>query len=136
MLRTATHEVLHALGFSSASWQLFRNADGSPRTPRGSNGLPARVTLTCHDGQTRTNQLQIASNTLQLGSARGTTVARLVTPRVRSVARDIFGCDTLDGAELENQPTSSGCFGSHWEQRNFLGDVMTPADVVSHRTPR
>lgn len=45
--------------------------------------------------------------------------------QVRSVARDIFGCESLSGAELENQPTSSGsCWGSHWEQRAFAHDFM------------
>ena len=53
MVATATHEVLHALGFSSASWPLFRHADGTPQTPRESDGLPARVTATCHDGSSR-----------------------------------------------------------------------------------
>jgi leishmanolysin-like peptidase len=36
------HEMAHALGFSSDSWPLFRNADGSPRTPRDPND-PASV---------------------------------------------------------------------------------------------
>ena len=37
----------------------------------------------------------------------------------------------LGGAELENQPTSSGvCLGSHWEQRLFTNEVM--ASTSSH----
>ena len=50
---------------------------------------------------------------------------RLVTPRVVSVARDLLGCAAIDGVELENQPTSAGgCFGSHWEQRLFVFEVL------------
>ena len=112
---TAIHELLHALGFSSGSWPLFRDADGTPRTPRSANGLPARVSATCYDGVTYSNIMQVASSTLEVASERGTTVTRLVTPRVTAVARDVFGCSTLSGAELENQPTSaSTCYGSHW----------------------
>ena len=129
-LSTAIHEILHALGFSSASWPLFRNADGTPMTPREDDGLPALVTATCHDGATRSNELQVSASTLEVTTARGTTVTRLVTPRVRAVARDIFGCATLTGAEIENQPTGAGCYGSHWEQRNFMNEVMAP--ISSH----
>ena len=127
---TAVHELLHALGFSSSSWPLFRNADGSPKTPRDDTGQPATTSYMCPDGFTR--QVQVpASNTLQVATERGVSVARIVTPKVASVARDIFGCDTLAGAELENQPTSSNsCFGSHWEQRLLPNEVM--AATTSH----
>ena len=41
-----------------------------------------------------------------------------MTETVRDVARHHFGCETLEGVEVENQPTSAGaCWGSHWEQR-------------------
>ena len=50
---------------------------------------------------------------------------------MRAVARDIFGCDTLSGAELENQPTGAGCYGSHWEQRNSMHEVMAATTVSS-----
>lgn len=41
-LGVAVHEMAHALGFSSSSWPLFRNADGTPQTPR-SAGNPNNV---------------------------------------------------------------------------------------------
>ena len=127
-LSTAIHEVVHALGFASGSWPLFRNGDGSPRTARDGNGLPPLVATTCVDGQTRTIR-KPDPNTVALGTERGLTVARMVTPRVASVVRDIFGCSSLVGAELENQPTSTGsCFGSHWEQRLFMNELMAPVD--------
>ena len=66
-----------------------------------SSASGASSSINSHDGLPRTNQLQVSSDTLQVGTERGVTVTRLVTPRVTSVARDIFGCDTLAGAELE-----------------------------------
>ena len=110
------HELIHALGFDSSSWPLFRNADGSPQTPREADGLPRAVSTTCVDNVERT-VLEVSPSTLDVANVRGTRVNRLVTPRLISVARDVFGCPTLDGVELENQPTNSvDCYGSHWEQ--------------------
>lgn len=42
----------------------------------------------------------------------------LVTPNVRRVAREHFGCDTLTGAELEDDGSGGSAF-SHWEERIF-----------------
>ena len=124
-LSTAIHEIVHALGFSSGSWPLFRNADGTPKTARAANGLPSSETVTCTDGSTRTETAVNANTLVVESSSRGTTVNKLVTPKVVSVARDLFGCPTLDGVELENQPTSAGsCRGSHFEQRLFMNDLM------------
>ena len=127
------HEFVHALGFAEDSWPFFRNADGTPMTPRESDGLPALVSATCYDGSTRANVMAVSTDTLEVASERGTTVTRIVTPRVRSVVRDIFGCDSLRGAEIENQPTSATsdtCHGSHWDQRLFMNEFMAP--VASH----
>lgn len=101
------HEILHALGFSVSSWPLFRNADMSPQTARESDGLPAVVSVTCVDGVQR-NILEISTSTLQFTSAErnGTRTARIVTPRVRSLARQLFGCDILEGAEAS---TAGSC---------------------------
>ena len=128
-LATALHELVHALGFSSGSWPLFRYDDGSPRTIRGDDGLPKRTAVTCVDGSTQTIR-KPSTNTIALGSERGLTVNRMVTPRVVSVVKDIFGCSSLVGAELENQPTggAGACFGSHWEQRLFMNELMAPVD--------
>eukprot|EP00325_Prymnesiales_sp_UTEX-LB-985_P030836 CAMPEP_0174730688 /NCGR_PEP_ID=MMETSP1094-20130205/56100_1 /TAXON_ID=156173 /ORGANISM="Chrysochromulina brevifilum, Strain UTEX LB 985" /LENGTH=310 /DNA_ID=CAMNT_0015932975 /DNA_START=48 /DNA_END=977 /DNA_ORIENTATION=+ len=67
---TAVHELLHALGFSSGSWPLFRNADGTAQTARGSDGLPAMVPTACTDGVTR-NSLEVNSSTLSVVTERG-----------------------------------------------------------------
>jgi len=34
------HEMLHALAFSRSLFPFWRDSEGNPRTPRGSNGLP------------------------------------------------------------------------------------------------
>ncbi|KAL1503975.1 hypothetical protein AB1Y20_010391 [Prymnesium parvum] len=128
---TAIHEAFHALGFSRSSWALFRYADGTPRTPRDADGLvPFTSSYSCPDGTVGDFRVP-ATNTITIGVERGVTTTRMVTPKVASVAKDIFGCDSLVGAELENQPTSSGsCWGSHWEQRLMGNDVM--AATTSH----
>eukprot|EP00908_Phaeocystis_cordata_P005699 Transcript_16208.p1 GENE.Transcript_16208~~Transcript_16208.p1 ORF type:complete len:383 (+),score=105.13 Transcript_16208:59-1207(+) len=124
-LSTAVHEILHALGFASASWALFRDENGAPRTARDANGdVPFTASYACPDGAVGNFRVP-STTTLQVGSERGVTVTKMVTPRVAAVARDAFGCDTLDGAEIENQPTSAGsCWGNHWEQRLFMYDLM------------
>lgn len=131
-LTTAMHETLHALGFVSASWAYFREDDGTtPRTPRDESGEPVtQASYTCVDGSTWTQLRAPSANTVVIDFERGMRVNRLVTPRVVSVVRDIFGCASLTGAELENQPTSASCFGSHWEQRLFTNEVM--ASTESH----
>ncbi|KAL1514809.1 hypothetical protein AB1Y20_003895 [Prymnesium parvum] len=131
-LATAIHELLHAIGFTYSSWPLFRYPDGTPRTPRDADGrVPRTAQYVCPDGSVATNVQVPSNNTIEIATERGVTVTRMVTPKVASVARDLFGCDSLSGAELENQPTTSGaCWGSHWEQRLFSSDLMTA--VTTH----
>lgn len=46
--------------------------------------------------------------------------------------RDIFGCDNLDGAHLEDEG-GSGTAGSHWESRLFMGEIMVGNSLASSR---
>lgn len=50
----------------------------------------------------------------------------ICTPKVVKVAREYYGCDSLEGVELENQGTKSS-LGSHWESRIMYGEYMTAA---------
>ena len=51
--------------------------------------------------------------------------------QVKSLSRAFFGCDSLQGAELENQPTTPcSVIGSHWEARLFMDATM--AAFISH----
>ncbi|KAJ8556641.1 hypothetical protein ON010_g9325 [Phytophthora cinnamomi] len=51
----------------------------------------------------------------------------MVTPNVAAFVQSHFGCDSLTGAEIE-QLGESGCLGSHWEERIFEPEYMTPVD--------
>lgn len=47
------------------------------------------------------------------------------SPKVLEKARLHFGCDNIEGVELENY--GGLAIGSHWESRIMLGELMTPA---------
>ena len=124
-LSTSIHEVLHALGFSADSFPLYRDGGLQPRTPRdGSGGLLPRPHTGCSG--------LVADGTLSVDNTISPPVTMMVTPRVQSVVRDLFGCSTLSGANLENQlPSSKGtpvCYSSHWEQRLFPTELMASTE--------
>ena len=86
--------------------------------------MPQLQSVTCPDGSTQNVYLP-STDTLQFFSERGLTVTKIVTPEVKAAVRDHFDCPSLNGAQLENQDGSSGsCFGSHWEERLFMDDLM------------
>jgi len=134
--------MAHALGFSSASWPLFRDSVGAARTPRDLN-RPERPTnayqysYTCQSSSY--SPYIPASTTVNYFQERGATctyngtmtpttncVHKLVTPAVVAAARFYFNCSTLNGAELENQMTTAcDLQGSHWEQRIFSTELMS-----------
>ena len=51
----------------------------------------------------------------------------VITPKVVEVARKHYGCDTLEGVELEDQG-GQGSALAHWESRIMLGDYMISTD--------
>ncbi|KAF5404300.1 hypothetical protein PHET_01363 [Paragonimus heterotremus] len=120
-LFVAKHELLHALGFSSSLFAMYRDENNQPLTPRDPNTqLPSL------------GRSQISSNSVYQWSNRVVrTVQRrwlsaygnltklahiVVTPTVLRVARAFFDCPTLDGVELEDQD-EAGVFLTHWEKR-------------------
>lgn len=50
-------------------------------------------------------------------------VTAIVSPRVQQETRRMFGCDSAQGALLEDEG-NSGSTGSHWETRLFEGELM------------
>ncbi len=54
----------------------------------------------------------------------GITRHYVKSPKVLEFAKKYYGCDTLEGVEVENQGLS-GSAGSHWEARIMLGEYMT-----------
>lgn len=97
------HEMIHALGFTESMFNLTRRPDGSPRP-----------------------QSEVVASAV----IDGRTVSRLITPRVRDAARAHFGCDSLAGAQLENEG-SEGSAGSHWEYNLFQGEVMVASTIFA-----
>lgn len=111
----AIHEAAHVLGMSSNSYRFFWDPDtGEPRTQRPF----AAQTVTCVDGVSRT-QILPDENTMKFFLAEnGQRYASIVTPKVRTIARNQFDCQSIAGAQLENQPTgSNSCTGDHWDER-------------------
>ena len=145
LLSTVLHELTHVLAFSSSLFPYFRDDAGVPRTARDSYGYPADI---YYQG----NKVVASGSTISYANERGMDcswggagswvtanipyglvatkdpgdcVARISTPRVKAAARAFFNCDTLEGAELENQDTSAGFVqGSHWEARTLGGEFM------------
>lgn len=126
----AIHEAAHVLGMSSNSFRFFRDPDtGERRTPDQTS-----TSQVCVDGVTRTMVFP-AENTLKFGTSKaGKRYATITTPKVRTVARNQFDCQELEGAQLENQPTGSSCTGDHWDERLFypesLSGVISPTTVI------
>jgi hypothetical protein len=124
------HEVAHVLGHSTNSYRFFRDPDtGTPRTARPF----AEKTVTCVDGVERTLILP-DENTMIIGvDDRNRRYATIVTPKVRTVAQNQFNCQSLAGAQLENQPTrSESCSGDHWDERLFYPEALSA--VISPTT--
>jgi len=116
------HELGHVLGFSSNSFPFFRDDSGEPRVPR-----PFQFAeVTCVNGENR-ELLPVMDSLLQWETDLfGQRTAYIVTPRVRTVARNHFNCQRLLGAALENQPTSSrSCYGDHWEELHYATESMS-----------
>ncbi|EGZ07029.1 Leishmanolysin metalloprotease M8, Zn-binding site [Phytophthora sojae] len=130
-LATALHEITHALGFSAILFPYMRYPDGTPRTPRDANGMPPTYKSgTCPDGSEISYYVEPSADTVQYSTERGHSVAKMVTPNVAAFVQSHFGCESLSGAEIEQQD-GTGCLGSHWEERIFESEYMTP--VISYR---
>ncbi|EPY23648.1 leishmanolysin [Strigomonas culicis] len=96
--RVAAHEISHALGFLSlySTAQNYYDLDGTYKS-----------------GGTQ----EVYRSGLQQ------TVRLVSTPRVLAAARAHFGCDTLDGVEIEDSG-GSGTAGAHWKGRIFYEEAL------------
>lgn len=126
----AIHEAAHVFGMSSNSYRFFWDPDtGEPRTERPFSAQ----TVTCVDEVTRT-LIVPDENTMKFFVAEnGKRYASIVTPKVRTVARNQFDCQSIAGAQLENQLSgSNSCTGDHWDERLFYPEALTA--VISPTT--
>ncbi|CAG9318554.1 unnamed protein product [Blepharisma stoltei] len=94
------HEITHALAFAPELFDLFKKP----------NGLP-------YSDDEITKEIYFPN--------REKWVTVLTLPTVVSKAREIFGCENLEGIELEDYG-GSGSAGSHWDMRILPGDYMSP----------
>ena len=118
------HEIAHTFGFDSYLFKYFRNGTtGEPLTPR-----PFQTsTVQCANEEDVSEQRGFpSSKVLQMGrNANGDVYYDIVTPRVAQVVQNHFQCHSLAGARLENYEDS--CVGSHWDERLYLSDILSPA---------
>uniref|UniRef100_A0A7S0PH71 Uncharacterized protein n=1 Tax=Cafeteria roenbergensis TaxID=33653 RepID=A0A7S0PH71_CAFRO len=96
--QTALHELVHVLGGMAPSAAFRDFATGAPA---------ADDTV-----------FQVVQRVSDSVPVPGTFI---VTPRVQSLARAHFGCDSLPGLPLEDQPLGKG---SHWEARVTGPELM------------
>jgi leishmanolysin-like peptidase len=132
---TAVHEITHVLGFTSSDMLFYYDSKtGLPRTPE-----PEEKEVTCITGDRRLMYVP-DKTTLQEKTTTHGRHFEVTLPTVRQVARNQFNCQRLTGAALENQPTNLvDCFGSHWEERLFSTEALSPVlggvpDILSSLT--
>jgi len=119
----AVHEIGHVLGITSESLAYYRHPlTGHPLTRR-----PFEVsTVTCVDGRTTPYVGMPGPQVMQEGRHEGTgnRYFEIVTPTVQRVVQNHFNCQKMKGARLENQPTSTDCFGSHFDEMLYYTEIM------------
>jgi len=98
LLSTTIHEMSHALGFDNRLFEVYINDDGDK-----------------YDDD----------EVVKVETVNRVKVHKIVTPTVVKKAREGFGCDSLDGLELELQG-GEGTALSHWEKRLMYNDYMSP----------
>jgi len=126
LVKVGVHEVAHVLGWNDDLLKYFRDGEtGEPLTSRPFESQ----SVTCVDGSVRdvempgTSTVQMRQGSNLHGDYRH---YEIVTPSVKQVVRNQFGCQTLEGARLENQPTKNSCIGAHFDERLFFTEAMGP----------
>jgi len=98
------HELTHVMVFAENLWPYY--IDWTAGARRGVANVATDIT------------------------ASGVTWKAIKTPRVQAFTRSNFGCNTLEGAALENNMTS-GTKNSHWEKEFFGNEYMTSATAIN-----
>ena len=125
LLATVKHEIFHALGFSAGLYAFYRDNLGRPLTRRDTFGLPSYDNNTNLYEWSRNIVRKIKRKDWE--TANGLVeheVMMIVTPKVRKEVKRHFRCNSLEGAEIENQGRT-GTRWTHWEKRVFENEAMT-----------
>lgn len=113
------YELGRVLGFEGSLLSRWRTRDGSPRTPRDACGDPPETVV-----EGRKVRLPSIDTLAIMPSYDGSVSKALVqTDTVRTVVRNMFACDSVEGAQLENQ--GDLLLESRWDQRLFRSELMS-----------
>jgi len=119
---TAVHEFAHILGITSDDFLFYYDwTTGLPRTPD-----PKKLKIQCVNEEIEELFMPGESTLKAQYSKSAGAHYEIVTPTVVQVVRNHFNCQKLTGARLENQPTSDDCFGSHFDERLYFTESMSP----------
>ncbi|XP_023329956.1 leishmanolysin-like peptidase isoform X1 [Eurytemora carolleeae] len=103
---------------------MLRDKDGKPLTERGEDGKPP-VNQELQVRQWSDRIIKTVTRDWKVrGGTRERTVNVVVTPAVKREVQAHFNCETLEGAELEDQGGDGTAF-THWEKRIFQNEAMT-----------
>ena len=104
-IATGFHEVIHGLFFHDELYNYY--IDSGSVDP-----LTGKYVRLGSDNVVKTVQ------------SREKSVQVIATPEVVAHTRQLTGCPTLAGAEIENEG-GDGTGNTHWESRLFLNEIMT-----------
>ena len=98
-LNVLTHEITHILGFSTSSFNYWKNSAGLPYQP---------------------NEVKRTVN------VRGVNKTVLVTPTILAKAREAFDCETIEGIELEESGSSGAHWDRRIMMNEYMTSSVSP----------
>ncbi|CAI2730965.1 unnamed protein product, partial [Schistosoma spindalis] len=119
-----THEIAHALGFSSSSFAFMRFPNGTEQTPRDHWHKPIYRDKHGYYIPSTNTMIKIKR---EWESAEGLFTKEFysfITPVILSAAKKHLRCESLDGVDLEDLK-QRGPIGSHWEGKTYGTELMT-----------
>lgn len=102
------HEFAHILGASSGMMGYYKDENFVEY------GSIFETDVECVDGSVRNISVPAILN--QVSEPGEPAYFEVVSPKVRRVVQNHFNCMSLNGARLENQPSTPTCFGDHFEE--------------------
>ena len=115
------HELIHALGFSPRLFPYWRVPHTATTYYQRDSALYPTGPVK-GDGIVNGGNGNFSIDYTALGPGKK---IKLITPGVIDAAKNYFGCNNVDGVELENGGDSEASTGSHWEKRLLYFELMT-----------